>query len=228
MTPPDRVEDDVEEDHGQGDLLAHHAEQHEHVGHHHRREQLEEVLDPEVDDPEAPELVDGEVLSRLRDQPDRVEGGDGERRHEEQPGHVGRVLAAQARAQHPPQHEHPDEQADREQDLPDAREVEVLEALQAEPVRGRVAEQAVNAEERADQRAEHHNRQRTEQQEGELALSARLAPRDHRREEDAGGHERRGDPEDRQLHVPGAHQVEGERLCEVDAEEAGQLRAIVL
>ena len=127
---------------------------------------------------------------------------------------------AQARAQHPPEHEHPDEQPDREQHLPDAREVEVLEALQAEPVGRRVAEHAVHAQERADQRAEHHHGERAEQQEGELALTARLAPGDHRREEDAGRHERGRDPEDRELHVPGAHQVEGQQLGEVDAEEA--------
>ena len=122
----------------------------------------------------------------------------------------------------------PDEQADREQHLPDAREVEVLEALQAEPVRGRVAEQAVDAQEGADQRAEDHHRERAEQQEGELALAARLAPGDHRREEDARGDERGGDPEDRELHVPGAHQVEREDLGEVDPEEAGQLGSVVL
>ena len=99
---------------------------------------------------------------------------------------------------------------DREQHLPDAREVEVLEALQAEPVGRGVAEQAVDAEERADQRAEDDHGEGAEQQEGELALAARLAPGDHRRQEDAGRDERRGDPEDRELHVPGAHQVEGQ------------------
>ena len=59
----DRVEDDVEEDDGERDPLAHDAEQHEHVGDHHGREQLEEVLDPEVDDPEAPELGGREVVA---------------------------------------------------------------------------------------------------------------------------------------------------------------------
>ena len=228
MTPPERVQDDVQEDHGEGDLLAHHPEQHEHVGHHHRREQLEEVLHPEVDDPEAPELVDGEVLACLGDQADGVEGRDGERRHEEQPGHVGRVLAAQPGAQDAPEHEQPDEEPYGEQDLPDAREVEVLEALQAEPVRRRVAERAVNAQEGADQRSEDHHRERSEQHEGELALAARLAAGDHRREEDACGDERGGDPEDRELHVPGAHQVEREDLGQVDPEEAGQLGSVVL
>ena len=206
----DRVEDDVEEDDRQRDPLADDAEQHEHVGDHHGREQLEEVLDPEVDDPEAPELRGREVVAGARDQPDRVEGGDRAGGEEEQPGHVARVLAREPAAQDAPEHEHPDEEADREQDLPEPGEVEVLEALQAEPVRRRVLEHAVDAEVGADQRAEDDDRERAEQRERELALAARLAPGDHRREEDAGRDERGRDPEDRQLHVPGAHQVVGE------------------
>ena len=72
----ERVQDDVEVDHRQRDPLAHHAEQHEHVGDHHRGEQLEEVLDPQVHDPEAPELGDGEVVAGARDQTDGVERRD--------------------------------------------------------------------------------------------------------------------------------------------------------
>ena len=55
-----------------------------------------------------------------------------------------------------------------------------------------------------------------------------LAPGDHRRQEDAGGDERGRHPEDRQLHVPGAHQVVREDLREVDAEEARDVGAVVL
>ena len=86
----------------------------------------------------------------------------------------------------------------------------------------------MDAQEGADQSSEDHHCERSEQHEGELALAARLAPGDHRREEDAGRDERGGDPEDRELHVPGAHQVEGQKLGQVDPEETGQLGAIVL
>ena len=92
----DRVQDDVEEHDGQRDPLAHHAEQHEHVGDHHRGEQLEEVLDPQVHDPEAPELGGREVVAGARDQPDGVEGRDRARGQEEQPRHVARVLGGAA------------------------------------------------------------------------------------------------------------------------------------
>jgi hypothetical protein len=50
ITPPARVQDDVQEDHHRRDLLAYHAEQYEHVRHHDGREQLEEVLDTQVHD----------------------------------------------------------------------------------------------------------------------------------------------------------------------------------
>ena len=56
----------------------------------------------------------------------------------------------------------------------------------------------------ADQAAEDDDRQRAEQDVGEHALPSRLAPGDHRREEDAGREERGRDEEDRQLDVPGA------------------------
>ena len=87
-----------------------------------------------------------------------------------------------------------------------------------------VLEHAVDAEVGADQRAEDDDRERAEQGEGELALVLRLAAGDHRRQEDPGGDERGRDPEDRELHVPGAHQVVGEDLGEVEAEEAVDAR----
>ena len=135
-----------------------------------------------------------------------------------------RCSAAQPPAQHAPEHEDPDEQADRQQHLPEPGEVEVLEALQAEPVRRGVLEHAVDAEVGADQRAEDHDGERAEQREGELALMLGLAAGDHRRQEDAGGDERRRDPEQRELDVPGAHQVVREDLREVEAEEARRSR----
>ena len=64
---PPIVQEDVEEHDGQGNVLSDHAEQNEHVGDHHGREQLEEVLDPEMDHPEAPEFGGGEVVAGAGD-----------------------------------------------------------------------------------------------------------------------------------------------------------------
>jgi hypothetical protein len=223
-----RVQDDVQEDHRQRDLLADDAEQHEHVGDHHRREQLEEVLDPQVHDPEAPELGRREIVTSAGDQPDGVERRDRAGGQEEQPRHVARVVAGQAPAQDAPQHDHPHDQPDGQQDLPQPREIQVLEALEPEPVGRRVPKHTMDAEVGADERPEHHDRERAEQGEGQLALMARLAAGDHRRQEDPCRHERRRDPEDRQLDVPGPHEVVREDLREVEAEEVGDLRPVVL
>jgi hypothetical protein len=107
-------------------------------------------------------------------------------------------------------------------------EVEVLEALQSEPVRGRVGQHAVHAEVRADERPQHDDRERAEQRERQLRLMARLPPGDHRRQEDPGSDERRRHPEDRELDVPGPHEVVREDRGEVKAEEVGDLGAVVL
>ena len=86
----------------------------------------------------------------------------------------------------------------------------------------------MHAEVRADQRPEDHHRQRAEQREGKLALVPRLAAGDHRRQEDPGRDERGGHPEQRELDMPGPHQVVREQLGQVEAEEAVDLRAVVL
>jgi hypothetical protein len=131
-------------------------------------------------------------------------------------------------AQDAPEHEHPDEEPGRQQHLPEPREVEVLEALQPEPVGRAVLEHAVDAEERSDQRSEDDDGERPEQGERELPLVLGLAPRDHRSEEDAGGDERHRHPEQGELHVPGPHQVVREHLRDVEAEEVVDLGPVVL
>ena len=59
-------------------------------------------------------------------------------------------------------------------------------------------------------------------------LNLRLAPADHRRQEDSGGQERSGDPEDRQLQMPGARDIEGQNPRQIDSEETRDLGAVVL
>ena len=86
----------------------------------------------------------------------------------------------------------------------------------------------VDVEQLADHAAEHDHRKRSQQSVGEPRLPARLPPRDDRREEEPGGQEGRRGPEDRQLDVPGAHQVVRQPTGQVEPEEAGQVGAIVL
>jgi hypothetical protein len=90
----DRVEDDVEVDDEQGDALGDDPEQDEDVGDHHGREELEEVLHPEVDDPEPPEVRGGEMRVGSGEQADGIEGRNRERGEEEEPRHVPLVFLA--------------------------------------------------------------------------------------------------------------------------------------
>src|SRR5579885_3490525 len=59
-------------------------------------------------------------------------------------------------------------------------------------------------------------------------LAARLVSDDHRREEDSRSEIRSRHPENRKLHVPSARHVEGQDARKVDAEEALQIRAVML
>ena len=221
------VQDDVQQDDLDGDLAAHHAEHHEQVGHHHGGEQLQEVLHPQVHHPEAPELRDGQVGLVGGQQAHRVEGGDGQGRVGEQPGHVELRLGAQPRADRPEDDDEPQEQADHQQHLEHARQVEVLPLLGEE--RGVLRPfGAVDADRGAAEHAHDHQGDRAEQAVGQQVLPLGFSSGDDRRQEDRGRQERRGRPQQRQLHVPGAGQVEGEDLGEVEAEEALQLDAVVL
>ena len=71
----------------------------------------------------------------------------------------------------------------------------------------------------AAQAAHDDDDERPEQAIGEPALASRLAPGDHGRDEDARGEKGDRDPEDGELQVPRAHQVEGEGPGQVEAEE---------
>ena len=52
------VEHCIHHDDGDSDALAHHTQEYEDVGNHHSGEEFEEVLNPQVHHPEAPELGD--------------------------------------------------------------------------------------------------------------------------------------------------------------------------
>ena len=75
--PAAEVQDGVQVDQARGGLGGDQAHLVEHDRHQHRREELEESLDPEVDDPEAPVVDDGEVGVRAVEERGQVEDRDG-------------------------------------------------------------------------------------------------------------------------------------------------------
>ena len=148
---------------------SYHTEKDEDVGDHDGGEELQKILHPQVHDPEAPEVRGREVGLGPGEQPDGVEGRDGQGGEEEQPGHVCRVLPPQPSAQAPEQHSHPEEEADGEQDLPEASQVKVLEALVAEPG-PKIAREAEDPQDTCPQ--PHRD---THQQKGSLVASGEYA-----------------------------------------------------
>src|SRR5919107_2602 len=99
------------------------AQRCEDVGDHDGGKQLQEVLHPKVYAPEPPEVRGREMGFGPGEQPDGVEGRDGQGGEKEQPGYVRRVLPAQPSAKAPKQHGHPEEESDGEQDLPEASQI---------------------------------------------------------------------------------------------------------
>ena len=226
MTPPAEYKHHVQINQPHGHALVHHAEQHENVGDHDRREQFEKILHPQMHDPEPPEIRRGESGVRPHEQPDGVKGGNGQRGKEEQPRHVARVFGPQFVPQTAEQDHDPEEQTHRQQNLPEPAEIEKRETLMAEP-RPAVLNPAEDARIFAAHAAEHDDRQRAEQQIGKHALAARFAAGDHRHEKNARRQIRRGDPENRQLQMPGAGDVERQHARQIEAEKVGKFRAIM-
>ena len=72
-----RVEDDVEIDHPDGDTLMDDSQEYEDVGDQDGREQFEEVFDPKVNDPEAPEVRGRKMAAGRGQQAHSVKSRDG-------------------------------------------------------------------------------------------------------------------------------------------------------
>ena len=127
-----------------------------------------------------------------------------------------------ARAGHEPaQHQdEPQHEPGEEGDLPGAAEVHVLVALVAEPEARVEAELLVDGQPLAGERPDHDEEQRAEQDVHAQTLEPRLAPADGRRQEEAGGQERRRDPEHPSLDVPGPGEAVGQVLSQREAVEA--------
>ncbi|MCY1346819.1 hypothetical protein D9M69_329150 [compost metagenome] len=170
--------------------------------------------------PPAPVLHHRQVGTRAVEQAGAVEQADGHDRRGEQRQQVLVARLAQG-GNHAAQHQHqPEGHAEELADLPQAAKVDVLVALVAEPEvqlrRHHLGDRQVVAGVRAD----HHHDQRPEQDvDAELLVFRVLAAVDQRRQEQAGGEEAGGDPEQRALQVPGAHEGVGEPLRQVEAVE---------
>ena len=156
-------QDQLEIDRPLGQLPRHQADRHQQIGAHARGEELERLLDPQVDHPPAPEIVDRERLldPGKRDHAEHIQDRDVEGRGPDQvfqtnaprpelPGGPPQHLAG--RPQGAKHQAAPDQQACEKAYLPDPSELDVREALVAEPEPGLLPHMAHDAEPIPDQR----------------------------------------------------------------------------
>ena len=127
--PTGRVEDDVHVDDTQRHLLADDTEHDEDVRHHDGGEELEEVLDPEMDHPETPELGYRQLSVRPGEETHSVEHWDRQGREEKHPRHIADRFGPHPGTHGTPNNEHPQEHAKGEQELEHLRQVDVLPLL---------------------------------------------------------------------------------------------------
>ncbi len=179
-----------------------------------------------MDDPEAPVVDDGEVGAGPVEQRWNVEERDGDGRIEEERGQLPLASVLHGRAEGPEHEEEPEDEAHGQQQLPETAQVEVLAALVAQP-EPQAAQVAVDARELPEEAAEDHDGQGAEEQEHAGLLALGLDPAHERRQEETPAHPGRGDPEDRQLEVPGPREVVRQDACEVEAVEAPGFDAVV-
>ena len=81
---PCRVEDDIKVDHAQRVALIDHTQQYDQVSHQDGREQFKEIFNPEMNNPEAPEVSRCEMPTGMCEQADGIERRDGKGREEEE------------------------------------------------------------------------------------------------------------------------------------------------
>ena len=111
----------------------------------------------------------------------------------------------------------PDAQADEQEDLPEAAEVDVFPALVAEPEVLRQAELLHHRQPLAGERADDDDEEADEQDVDAEALVLRLVSGDRRADVQAHAQPRGRDPQHRELRVPGAGQGVGQDVGELEA-----------
>src|SRR5215469_7468388 len=101
-----------------------------------RDEQLEEAFDPEMDDPEAPGIGDGVMGRSVKKQSRQVEYRDRRSGDQEESDETAPLRIVPDRRHGAPQQAEPEDEADGEQYLPEAADLEIFPTLVAKPEPG--------------------------------------------------------------------------------------------
>ncbi|ABA47752.1 hypothetical protein BURPS1710b_2803 [Burkholderia pseudomallei 1710b] len=205
------------------------AEAREDEGDHRGREHFEEAFDPQVHEPPSPVLdhrVVGVLPPRERRRVEEPDARGGQEHHADQAAAFG-GLVLQRGHQRAAHQEQPEQQADEEQDLPDAAHARVSEPLIADPEREVRAEMLERAEPAGDGRADDDEDQRPEQHVHAEFLQLRLAAGQQRRDIEARREPGGRDPEHSELRMDRAAHDPRHHVRERNAEEAVAFHRIV-
>src|SRR5215467_6584719 len=183
----DGVKEDIQVDDTGRRFRGYDSQEYENVGHHDGREQLQEILDPKVHHPEAPEIGDGEIGPGVGEQTDGIEQRNRKSAVKEEMGEIGVVFGLQLLAEPAEQNHAPDDQSEDQQPLPEAAEVEILPALRAYDRTCAALNHSLVTRGLAGEAAHDHYEQSAQESKGEKPLAARFGTRDHRRKKDPRG-----------------------------------------
>src|SRR5215467_13903927 len=128
-----QVQDCIQIDNAFGGANRDGSEPIEQYGHHHGHKQLEEVFDPQMNDPEAPMVDNREIGGAVVEKSGHVEDWNREPRQKEQHGELAMVGMAERRPHRAKEKHRPDYKAGGQSYLPRLAEIEIFPALVAEP-----------------------------------------------------------------------------------------------
>src|SRR6516162_2600513 len=180
--PAAKNQNDVEIDDPQSRHALHQSELVEDDRDDDRDKQLEEAFDPEMDDPEAPGICDGVVGRSIKKQSRKVEYRDRRSGDQEESDETAPLWITPSRRHSAPQQAEPEDEADGEQYLPEAADLEIFPALVAEPEPG-VAEPLEEPGPLAEQASNDDDQDSGEQQMSGAPLPGWLAAAEHPRDE---------------------------------------------
>ena len=204
------------------------AEAREEEGDHGGGEDLEEAFHPEMDHPPAPVFDDGQVGVLAPGEAGAVEEADGPGGEQEEVQQVALFAGdLERRARGADHQEQPDEQSNEQQNLPAAAQIDILVPLVPPEEGVGIGEFVLDAHPFAGERADHNEQQGAEQDVDAERLELGLFAADERSDEETGGEPGSGNPEDADLHVPGAADAVGQDVRDLQAVEAVAFDAIV-
>src|SRR5262245_31330361 len=179
-----------------------------------------------MDDPEPPGIGDGVMGRSIKKQSRQVEYRNRRSGDQEESDETAPLRVTPSRRHSAPQQTEPEDEANGEQYLPEAADLEEFPALVAEPEPG-IAQPLKEPCPLAEQAADDDYEKSTEQQVNSAALPGRLPAAEQARDKQGTADISGGYPQDRELQMPGAQQVARQESRQIDAIETARIGSVM-